>query len=218
MAPVAPVAAAVAAAPPIAAPGGLLDLDLDFTAPPQPPAAVETPAAPLGAVAPVAPAPVQQPPTGARYSAFDDLCEPPQGPHGPHGPMSAVPAVPGVPGVPMAMPANPQMPAGMMGGPMGGLQLPSPARLQQMAPEQLMQWQMMLQSQMQMVMQLLQSKQSQMPQAAPQAEGPGQFNDLVNAFQHRAGAVNAPHAGHAPAPCAAQAPAAAESGNPFDMF
>ena len=29
--------------------------------------------------------------------------------------------------------------------------------------------------------------------------------DLVNAFQHRAGAVNAPHAGHAPAPCAAQA-------------
>ena len=32
MAPVAPVAAAVAAAPPIAAPGGLLDLDLDFTA------------------------------------------------------------------------------------------------------------------------------------------------------------------------------------------
>jgi hypothetical protein len=29
-------------------------------APPQPPAAVETPAAPLGAVAPVAPAPVQQ--------------------------------------------------------------------------------------------------------------------------------------------------------------
>ena len=33
VAPVAPVAAAVAAAPPIAAPaGGLLDLDLDFTA------------------------------------------------------------------------------------------------------------------------------------------------------------------------------------------
>mmetsp|Transcript_33149 Transcript_33149/g.53260 ORF Transcript_33149/g.53260 Transcript_33149/m.53260 type:complete len:90 (-) Transcript_33149:52-321(-) len=89
-----------------------------------------------------------------------------------------------------------------------------------------MQWQMMLQSQMQMVMQLLQSKQSQMPQApqAPQAEGPGQFNDLVNAFQHRAGA---PAPGHAcpPAPQAQQAPCAApqaapapESGNPFDMF
>lgn len=193
--------------PPAPASGGLLDLDLDFTQ--APPAAAQQ--APQAAPAPVSQAPQEVQPvvTTARYSAFDDLCDPPssaavQGGHPPPVPMQPMamqmgvqPGVPGVPGQQM-----PQMP------------MLTPQQMQQMSPEQLMQWQMTMQNQMQMMMQIMQSKQGNSVGQMPMP-GPGQ---VAAAPAAQINAASCGGCGCSAAPAAQVNAAPAESSNPFGLF